>query len=53
MTRQSEGSPDGWIGMSEQEIALKALIKQRHMSYEGFCREWDRTASSRGSWDEG
>jgi hypothetical protein len=32
--------------MSEQEIALKVLIKQRHMSYEAFCREWDRAASS-------
>ena len=27
-----------------QEIALKTLIRQRHMSYEGFCREWDRIA---------
>lgn len=32
--------------MSEQEIALKALIGQRHMSYEAFCREWDRVASN-------
>jgi hypothetical protein len=31
--------------MSEQAIALKALIRQRHMSYEAFCREWDRVAN--------
>jgi hypothetical protein len=33
-------------GMSGQAIAFKALIRQRHMSYEAFCREWDRVASS-------
>ncbi len=27
-------------------IALKALIRQRHLSYEAFCREWDRVARS-------
>jgi hypothetical protein len=32
--------------MSDQEIALKVLIRQRHMSYEAFCREWDRVAKS-------
>jgi hypothetical protein len=32
--------------MSEQEVAFKALIRQRHMSYEAFCREWDRVAKS-------
>jgi hypothetical protein len=32
--------------MSEQAIGLKALIRQRHMSYEAFCREWDRVADS-------
>ena len=32
--------------MGEQEIAFKALIRQRHMSYEAFCREWDRVAKS-------
>ncbi len=32
--------------MGEQAIALKALIRQRHMSYEAFCREWDRVAKS-------
>jgi hypothetical protein len=32
--------------MDEQVIALKALIRQRHMSYEAFCREWDRVAGS-------
>jgi hypothetical protein len=30
--------------MTEEAIALKALIRQRHMSYEAFCREWDRAA---------
>lgn len=32
--------------MNEQEIALKVLIRQRHMSYEAFCREWDRIAKT-------
>jgi len=32
--------------MGELAIALKALIRQRHMSYEAFCREWDRVAKS-------
>lgn len=32
--------------MSEQAIALKVLIRQRHMTYEAFCREWDRVARS-------
>jgi hypothetical protein len=30
--------------MSEPEITLKVLIRQRHMSYDAFCREWDRIA---------
>lgn len=30
----------------EQEIALRVLIRQRHMSYEAFCREWDRIAKN-------
>jgi hypothetical protein len=29
-----------------REVALKALIRQRHMSYEAFCREWDRIAKN-------
>ncbi len=37
---------DGWVGMSGQTIAFKALVRQRHMSYEAFCREWDRVANS-------
>jgi hypothetical protein len=32
--------------MDEQEIAFKALIRQRHMSYDAFCREWDRVAKT-------
>jgi hypothetical protein len=32
--------------MGEQEIAFRALIRQRHMSYDAFCREWDRVAKS-------
>jgi hypothetical protein len=32
--------------MDEQAVILKALIRQRHMSYEAFCREWDRVAKS-------
>jgi tetratricopeptide (TPR) repeat protein len=32
--------------VDEQEVAFKALIRQRHMSYEAFCREWDRVAKS-------
>lgn len=32
--------------MSEPEIALKVLIRQRHMSYDAFCREWNRTAKN-------
>jgi len=27
-----------------QEPALKTLIRERHLTYDGFCREWDRTA---------
>lgn len=34
------------IKMSEPEIALKVLIRQRHMTYDAFCREWDRTAAN-------
>ncbi len=30
--------------MDTQEPALKALIRDRHLTYESFCREWDRTA---------
>lgn len=30
--------------MSEPEITLKVLIRQRHISYDSFCREWDRIA---------
>lgn len=26
------------------EVALKVLIRQRHLSYDSFCREWDRVA---------
>jgi hypothetical protein len=32
--------------VSGQEIALKVLIRQRHMSYGAFCREWDRIAKN-------
>ncbi len=32
--------------MVTQELALKVLVRQRHMTYESFCREWDRTASA-------
>lgn len=32
--------------MDTQELTLKALIRQRHLTYESFCREWDRTAKS-------
>jgi Domain of unknown function (DUF5919) len=32
--------------MNGQEIALKVLIRQRHMSYEAFCREWDRVSKN-------
>lgn len=32
--------------MAAQELALKALIRQQHLTYETFCREWDRTAST-------
>ena len=30
--------------MDTREVALKALIKQRYLTYESFCREWDRAA---------
>lgn len=30
--------------MDSQETALKTLIGQRHLSYDSFCREWDRVA---------
>lgn len=32
--------------MDTHELALKVLIRQRHLTYESFCREWDRTARS-------
>jgi hypothetical protein len=32
--------------MATQEPALKVLVRQRHLTYEAFCREWDRTASA-------
>lgn len=32
--------------MNEPEIALKVLIRKRHMSYDAFCREWDRVAKN-------
>lgn len=32
--------------MATQEVALKALVRQQHLTYETFCREWDRTAST-------
>jgi tetratricopeptide (TPR) repeat protein len=32
--------------MNGHMIALKALIRQRHLSYEAFCRDWDRVARS-------
>jgi hypothetical protein len=28
------------------ELTLKVLIRRRHLNYESFCREWDRTARS-------
>lgn len=31
---------------SAHPTALKALIRQRHLSYAAFCREWDRAAKS-------
>lgn len=30
--------------MHAQEVALKILVRRRYLTYEGFCREWDRTA---------
>lgn len=30
--------------MNGEETALRALLNQRHMSYNAFCREWDRIA---------
>lgn len=30
---------------SDADVAFKALIRQRHLSYEAFCREWDRVAT--------
>jgi len=32
--------------MGEQDTAFRALLRQRHMSYGAFCREWDRVAKS-------
>jgi hypothetical protein len=32
--------------METHEVALKVLIKQRYLTYESFCREWDRVAPS-------
>lgn len=32
--------------METHEVALKVLIKQRYLTYESFCREWDRAAPS-------
>ncbi len=32
--------------MDTQELTLKALVRRRHLTYESFCREWDRTAKS-------
>lgn len=32
--------------MDTREIALKALIRQRYLTYGSFCAEWDRTAPS-------
>ena len=29
-----------------REPALKTLIRDRHLTYESFCREWDRIARS-------
>lgn len=30
--------------MGEEVVAIKALIQQRHLSYAGFCQEWEKTA---------
>ena len=32
--------------MDTREPALKTLIRDRHLTYESFCREWDRIARS-------
>jgi tetratricopeptide (TPR) repeat protein len=32
--------------VATSEPALKTLIRDRHLTYESFCREWDRTARS-------
>ena len=32
--------------MDTQEPALKTLIRDRHLTYDSFCREWDRVARS-------
>ncbi|WP_326797888.1 DUF5919 domain-containing protein [Streptomyces sp. NBC_01808] len=30
--------------MGEEVVAIKALIQQRHLSYAGFCQEWEKPA---------
>lgn len=31
--------------MGEEVVAIKALIQQRHLSYAGFCQEWEKAAA--------
>lgn len=31
--------------MHEEETTLRALLRQRHMSYSAFCREWNQIAT--------
>ncbi|AUH44871.1 DUF5919 domain-containing protein [Streptomyces sp. CMB-StM0423] len=30
--------------MGEEVVAIKALVRQRHLSYAGFCQEWEKIA---------
>ncbi|WBB63664.1 DUF5919 domain-containing protein [Streptomyces sp. WMMC500] len=30
--------------MGDEMVAIKALIQQRHLSYAGFCQEWEKIA---------
>jgi 2'-5' RNA ligase len=41
MAEQTEAS-----GGKDSRTCLKVLVRQRHLTYAGFCREWDRTAKS-------
>ena len=41
--------------MTDQVIALRALLRQRHWSYSAFCTEYDKAAKTidsglKGSW---